>query len=245
MQIAATFKQWRQSLTFRMIVLGVAMVLVGGAIRYSVTSVMLTEGLMDTVGAQQISLANYVAQDINGKIAARQKLLEQLAREIPLALLDQPQALEAWLEERHNLAPLFSLGLVVVPADGKSAIADYPPLGGRRTLDFNERDWFIAARDAGSFAIGKPTVGRAAYQGVVQMAMPVKSSDGRLIAVLMGVTALSMPGFWTILNRTRSGAPGACCCFPRAMKSSSPPQNPTCDSSPRRARVSTASTTWP
>ena len=30
MQIAATLKQWRQSLTFRLIALGVVMVLVGG-----------------------------------------------------------------------------------------------------------------------------------------------------------------------------------------------------------------------
>ena len=213
MQIAATLKQWRQSLTFRLIALGVAMVLVGGVIRYTVTSVMLTEGLMDTVGAQQISLANSVAQDINGKIAARQKLLEQLAREIPLTLLDQPQALEAWLEGRHKLAPLFSLGLVVVPADGKSAIADYPPLGGRRTLDFNERDWFIAARDTDRFAIGKPTIGRAAHQGVVQMAMPVKSSDGKLAAVLMGVTALSMPGFLDNIESHQIGRTGSLLLF--------------------------------
>ena len=128
-------------------------------------------------------------------------------------MLEQPQALEAWLEGRHKLAPLFSLGLVVVPADGKSAIADYPPLGGRRTLDFNERDWFIAARDTDRFAIGKPTIGRAAHQGVVQMAMPVKSSDGKLAAVLMGVTALSMPGFLDNIESHQIGRTGSLLLF--------------------------------
>ena len=213
MQIAATFKRWRYSLTFRMIAFGVAMVLTGGAVRYTVTSVMLTEGLMDTVGAQQTSLANYVAQDIDGKIGARQELLEQLAREIPLALMNQPQALEAWLEERHKLAPLFSLGLVVVPVDGKSAIADYPRLGGRRSLDFNDRDWFIAARDTGRFSIGKPTVGRAAYQGVVNMAVPVKDGNSSVNAVLMGVTALNMPGFLDNIESHKIGRTGSLLLF--------------------------------
>jgi len=213
MQPAATFKRWRYSLTFRVIAFGVVMVLMGGAMRYAATSVVLTEGLLETVGAQQTSLANYVAQDIDGKIGARQKLLEQLAREIPLALLDRPQPLEAWLEERHKLVPLFSLGLVVVAVDGKSAIADYPRLGGRRSLDFNDRDWFIAARDTGHFSIGKPTLGRAAYQGVVQMAVPVKDSNGNVTAVLMGVTALSMPGFLDNIESHTIGRTGSLLLF--------------------------------
>jgi diguanylate cyclase len=213
MQSAATSRPWHHSLTFRMIALGVTMVMLGGLARYTVTSVMLTEGLTDTVGAQQTSLANYVALDINGKIGARQKLLEQLARELPLALLNKPQALEVWLEERHKLAPLFSLGLVVIPLDGKSAIADYPRLGGRRALDFNDRDWFIAARDTGRFSIGKPTLGRASYQGVVNMAVPIRDGKGEVAVVLMGVTALSMPGFLDNIEMQRIGRTGSLLLF--------------------------------
>lgn len=213
MPIAATFRRWRFSLTFRMIAIGVTMVLTGAAVRYAVTSVMLTDGLLETVGAQQTSLANYVAHDIDEKIGARQKLLEQLAREMPVTWMNQAQVLEAWLEERHKLAPLFSLGLVVIPVDGKSAIADYPRLGGRRSLDFNDRDWFIAARDSGRFSIGKPTVGRAAYQGVVNMAVPVKDGHGRVAAVLMGVTALNMPGFLDNIESHKIGNTGSLLLF--------------------------------
>jgi diguanylate cyclase (GGDEF)-like protein len=213
MQLVLTFDRWYQSLTFRLIAFGVVMVLVGGVARYMVTSVMLKEGLVDTVGAQQISLANYVAEDINEKIGARKKLLEQLAQEFPPELMEHPKELEAWLEDRHKLAPLFSLGLVVIPVDGKSAIADYPRLGGRRSLDFNDRDWFIAARHTARFAIGKPGIGRAAYQGVVNMAVPVKDSTGSVTVVLMGVTALSMPGFLDNIESHKIGRTGSLLLF--------------------------------
>jgi diguanylate cyclase (GGDEF)-like protein len=213
MQLATPLKRWRHRLTVHIIVLGVAMVLMGGVARYIVTSVMLTDGLLTTVGAQHLSLANYVAKDIDGKIGTRQKLLEQVAQDLPLALMQQPEPLQAWLEQRHRLAPFFSLGLVVVAADGKSAIADYPVLGGRRALDFNDRDWFIAARDTGRFAIGKPTIGRAAFQGVVHMAVPVKDSNGQVAAVLMGVTALNMPGFLDNIESHKIGSTGSLLLF--------------------------------
>ena len=213
MKLAPNLYEWRHSLTFRLISLGVVMVLMGGLARYTVSSAMLKEGLIDTVGAQQLSLANYVAEDINGKVAARQKLLEQLAHEIPLTLLDRPQSLETWLESRHKLSPLFSLGLVVIPVDGKSATADYPPLGGRRSLDFDDRDWFIAARDGAQFSIGKPEISRVSYQAVVNMAMPVKNSKGKVVAVLMGETALSMPGFIDNIEAHKIGRTGSLLLF--------------------------------
>lgn len=184
-------------------------IIAGSVARYMVATSMLREGIQTTVSAQQMSMAQYVADAIDDKISVRQNLLEKMASELPESLLHQPRALEDWLEQRHNLAPLFSLGLVVIPVDGKGAVADYPPISGRLALDFNDRDWFREARDAGGFAIGKPTVGRAAYQPVLNMAAPIKDTQGKVTAVLMGVTALSLPGFLDTIQTHQIGNTGS------------------------------------
>lgn len=201
--------QKRHSLTFRLILLSILLILVGGAIRYQVGISVVREGVQDLVSAQQLSLANYVAADIEQSLRLRQQLLERLAKEVPLPLLELPQSLETWLAQRHHYAPLFSLGLVVIPEHGLGAIADYPPLGGRTKLDFNDRDWFRASRDTGSFYVGKPGIGRAAHQGVVNMSAPIKNEQGQTVAVLMGVTALGMPGFMDSIEKNRIGKTGS------------------------------------
>lgn len=161
------------SLRFRLILISIVVIVAGGAVRYQMGIAIVSDGVQELVSNQQLSLAQYVASDIDQSLRLRREMLQKLALELPLPLLKQADALEAWLAQRHNYLPLFSLGLVVIPADGKGAIADYPKLGGRRQLDFNDRDWFRASRDTGSFYVGKPGIGRAAFQGVVNMSAPI------------------------------------------------------------------------
>jgi diguanylate cyclase (GGDEF)-like protein len=86
-------------------------------------------------------------------------------------------------------------------------------LQGRRDLDFNDRDWFTAALDTGQWSIGKPTIGRAAQQAVVNMAAPVKDAQGKVMAVIMGVTALNMPGFLDTIESQKISGSGSLLMF--------------------------------
>ncbi len=201
--------KFRHSLRFRLILLSIVVLVVGGIFRYQIGVAVVRDGVQGLVSDQQLSLAQYVAADIDQSLRLRQDMLEKLAIELPLPLLQQPEPLEAWLAQRHNYLPLFSLGLTVIPQSGKGAIADYPPLGGRRELDFNDRDWFRASRDEGRFYVGKPGIGRAAYQGVVNMSVPIKDQRGTIVAVLMGVTALNMPGFLDAIEKNHIGKTGS------------------------------------
>jgi diguanylate cyclase (GGDEF)-like protein len=203
------FLKLRHSLTFRLILMSIVLIIAGGTVRYLLGVAIVRDGIQDLVSAQQLSLAQYVAEDVDQSLRLRQQLLEKLAAELPLPLLQQPQQLEQWLAQHHNYSPLFSLGLVVVPENGVGAIADYPPLDGRTKLDFNDRDWFRASRDTGSFYVGKPGIGRAAHQGVVNMSVPLKSEQGQTVAVLMGVTALNMPGFLDTIEKNKIGKTGS------------------------------------
>jgi diguanylate cyclase (GGDEF)-like protein len=198
-----------KTLMFRIIAASIVVIVLGSLARYHIARDILTRGIQDVVTDQQLSLAQYAADDIDSKIRERQRQLLSLAEQLPTELLNNPQRLEAWLAQRHQAAPLFSLGLVVVPYSGRGAVADFPVLGGRRQLDFSERDWFLGARDKGVFTIGKPTLGRASYQSVITMGAPILDKKGQVVAVLLGVTASSMPGFLDQIQNQRIGKTGS------------------------------------
>ncbi len=197
------------SLTFKLIAIGVFLVAAGSSIRYLMMEKTLKTGIEEVVNAQQLSLARYVAQDIDHKVLARRDALTQLAANLPQALLREPVRMEAWLHAQGAALNLFPAGLLVIGDNGLGAIADYPAVAGRRQLDFNERDWFVAIRDGAPFAIGKPTIGRAVQEAVVQMAVPVRDAQQRTVAVLMGVTPLGAPGFLDLVETGNVGRTGS------------------------------------
>ncbi|MFZ6864154.1 diguanylate cyclase domain-containing protein [Undibacterium sp. Ji67W] len=202
------FLRFTHGLKFRIIVVGLVFIFCGSIIRYNIAANIVRTNMLEVVSDQQLSLATYVAQDINEKVLLRQQLLEKIVNTFPLPFLNRPHQLEAWLQERQDFSPLFSQGLVIIPKDGKGIIADYPHISARAQLDFNERDWFVAARDGADFYIGKPGISRATHRGVVNMSVPVKDDQGHVVAILMGSTELGMPGFLDLLEKIHLGKTG-------------------------------------
>jgi diguanylate cyclase (GGDEF)-like protein len=196
------------SLTFKLIAFGVLLVITGSSVRYLMMEKTLRSGIVEVVNAQQLSLAKYVAQDIDNKVQTRQRALTQLAAGLPLPLLRNPAQMEAWLHVQYTALNLFPGGLVVIGAEGRGAISDYPPVAGRRQLDFNDRDWFATARDGAPFSMGKPTIGRAVKEAVVNMAVPVRDGQQHVVAVIMAVTPLAAPGFLDMVETGNVGRTG-------------------------------------
>ena len=202
------FRRFANSLVVQVVALAILITIIGTAVRFSLLSSTMRDGIEELVSAHLLSEATYVASDIDEKIRARKQLLETMAKQLPPVLLGQPRELERWLAERHALAPHFSLGIAVVPASGKGAIAEFPLLPGRRQLDFSDADWFRAARDNVAFAIGKPTVGRVVKQGLIIMAAPVVDARGRVLAVIHGASTLDTPGFLNLIQNNSIGNTG-------------------------------------
>ena len=196
------------SLTFKLIAVGVVLVIAGGSVRYLLIESMLRTGIEAVVNAQQLSLATYVAQDIDNKVLARRQALTQVAQDMPLLLLRDPADMELWLHAQSAALNLFPAGLVVIGVQGHGAVADYPPMADRRQLDFTDRDWFSGVRDGGDFVIGKPTLGRAVKVAVVNMAVPLHDAGHRLVGVLMGATPLAAPGFLDLVETGKVGNTG-------------------------------------
>ncbi|MDB5854258.1 MAG: hypothetical protein JWR22_2299 [Herminiimonas sp.] len=195
------------SLVTRIIVFGVLMVIFGAVARYAMLSNFLRKDLIAVVSEQELALARSIASDIQYKVNQRQLFLDQLAATLPTALLSNPTLLRDWLEERHRLQPLFTLGLLVANTDGK-VVSDFPPVPGRVGTSLAQAGHFRTALK-GESSIGRALVGPTTLQPLLPMAAPVRDSGGAVRAVLMGATALTGPGFIGRLEQERVGKFGS------------------------------------
>jgi len=191
------------SLLTRILLLGLCLVVAGTAVRYYGLTHFLHKDLSSVVESQQLALANYVARDVDEKIVQRQKLVERLASALPIASLDEPEALRAWLRERYEYQSLFPVGFFVVDVAGV-ALADFPVLPHRVTISYADRDYVQAALQ-GRLFVGSPVMGRATKAPVLPIAAPVKNGWGEVSVVLVGVAALADPGFLNSLLQSRIG----------------------------------------
>lgn len=190
----------------RLILSGMAIILLNALILFGLLDRHLRQDLTELTSSQLLTLTNYVAAQIDRDIVNRRELLGQLAEQLPLPLLNDRAALDAWLAERHAISPLFSEGLMVLDPQG-AVLTDYPPVPGRKALMLRDRDYFQQALQ-GAFAIGCPLFSSVSKVPVLPMAVPLRDADGRVRAVLVGVSGLKSANFIQALYDTRVGATG-------------------------------------
>lgn len=183
------------TIKFRIVALALILVVVGVVVRIAVALPAAQDLLRNLVASQQLSIASYIARDVERSINVRRAYIQQLADALPTALLQQPEALRAWLDERRRMTPLFSHDLLVVRVDDNSVLVGDPGLAGRPRADFADSQWFQAALKAGAPVLGKPRRGGSAAKPIIVMAMPIRDANDRVVAVLAGVAELDAPGF--------------------------------------------------
>lgn len=155
--LLVTCKRVTNSLIFRMAALGGVSVLLGLATYALVVIPLLQKDVAELVANQQLSIASYVAQDIDAKVLARRNLIRSLATDLSPETLTNPARLAAWLKSRQQLYPLFNNGLLVLRPDGKGLLADYPVIAGRSHL--------LTFADAAMYAAKQAGRGRFVFHG--------------------------------------------------------------------------------
>jgi len=190
----------------RLILSGMAIILLNALILFGLLDRHLRQDLTELTSNQLLTLANYVAAQIDRDILNRRDLLRHVAGHLPPALLEDGTALRDRLAEHQAVNPLFSEGLVVLDDTGR-VVANYPSLPGRDTLSLGDSDYFRQAIQ-GEFAIGRPLFSSASKAPVLPMAVPLRDADGQVRAVLVGVSGLKSPNFLQALYETRVGVSG-------------------------------------
>lgn len=190
--------------------MGLLLGVLGTVASYVQLTRFLREDLTQVVSAQQMALAEYVASDVDDYLRDRQGFLQRLADTVPRALLAQPERLGAWLAERRDLNPSFSVGLAVADLDGRvlAALGAGSPAPSSRTGEsFAALADFQAAR-GGASVIGRPRLDGVSGQAVLTMAMPVRDGGGEVVAVLLGTPQIAKDGFLARLSASRIGNSG-------------------------------------
>jgi|GEM_PF-2230752 len=168
---------------------------------------MLREDMAAQAGLQQFSTASFVAAAIDGEMGTRWKALNVIAEHTDPALLEDAEALQAWLEARPILQTLFNGGTYVARSDG-TAIVDIPLSAGRRGVNYMDRDYMVAALREGRASIGRPILGRMLKSPVFVMAVPLRGAQGKVVGALTGVTDLGKPNFLDKVTEGRYGRTG-------------------------------------
>ncbi len=194
------------SLTTRLILLGILLLFVGALSRIVFLSGYLRDDLTQLTAAQLTTIANYAAQDVDRDIVARRDFLKHLAAQLPTALLAEPAELRRWLRDRQETNPLFSRGLAALNSDGR-VIADFPEIPGRAGSSGADRDYFREAR-LGRFFVGRPAPGRIVPLPILPMAAPLRDETGAIRGVLVGISELQSDNFLAALYTTRIGETG-------------------------------------
>jgi diguanylate cyclase len=197
-----------QTIKFRLLLLGAVLIIATTVLRMVVALPFVQEQLSNLAAAQQLSVASYIARDIDQSIAARRALIGRLAGTLPPSLLQQPQELDAWIDERQRLNPLFNNGLLVIRADGKGTLAGHSPAMEQGKSNFSDDAWFRTALAATTPVISTPQRG-AAGAPIIIMATPLHDAQQRIVAVLAGVAKLDAPGFLNGLQKSQLGATGS------------------------------------
>ncbi|MFA7267757.1 MAG: GGDEF domain-containing protein [Sterolibacterium sp.] len=203
--------RWRRfadSLLFRMILFGLFLVVVGSTARILVLKEFVREHVEALAAADQMSIASYIARDIDLKISVRQGMLERLARELPRNLLGRPRDLQTWLADRQKFDHPFSNGLLVIPPDGASLIAEYPEVPGRKQLRFDDQDWFKDIGNRAGPVIVKSLRSRITGHPLLTMAAHVIDDNGKQLAVLVGITELLAADLLGPIQDSRFGESG-------------------------------------
>jgi PAS domain S-box-containing protein len=158
------------------------------------------------LGEQQFATATYAAAEVSGQLRDRIEALEQVASVIPVRLLDDAVALQAFLDELIVLRTRFNDGAMAYRKDG-TAIAVSPLSAERLGVNYMDRDYVIGAI-GGTTTIGRPVIGRTVRAPLFLIAVPIRDREGKVVGALSGVTNLSLPNFLDKIAENRYGKTG-------------------------------------
>jgi len=162
--------------------------------------------LQDLLAAQQLSNVGYVAADIEANLHIRFDALNSLVERMPPGLLADPAGLQSYLGERRAAYVLFDGGLFAVSADGARRLAGFALSAPADVDDYRNVSPFRDVIATGKAAVGAPLRRAADGPAAIILAVPIKGANGRLVAIMAGVTLIGSQHF---LDQVTSHRPGS------------------------------------
>jgi diguanylate cyclase (GGDEF)-like protein/PAS domain S-box-containing protein len=184
----------RHSIKTRVTLFTLGIIVIGTWILSLSISKQLHDDMQKQLADQQSSIAAILATQVDEELRERLSVLEKVGEKIaPISLIDH-KYLQATLEEQLVIQRLFNAGAFVVDADGV-AVASIPSSINRAGVSYMERDYIVAALKVGEATITRPVIGKVLGIPLFNIVVPVRDSQGTVVAALVGVTDLGKPNF--------------------------------------------------
>lgn len=168
---------------------------------------MLRQDMTRLLGEQQYSVVSMVASQIQDELSRRTQALEVIAADITPELLEHPEKLQRFLENRTVLQSFFNAGTRVTNTKA-DVLASVPLTPERMGANYADRDYMISALSEGRTGIGRPVIGRVLKKPVVSIATPIRDKNKRIIGALAGSLALSENDFFDRIVHSTFGKSG-------------------------------------
>ena len=168
---------------------------------------MLHENMQRQLGEQQFSSVSMVAAELTHDVDDRLRAMQTIAAMITPASMRNVAALQRLLEDRVVFQQMFNGGTFVIGIDG-TAIAEFPLSAQRIGVNYLERDFISAVFQEGKPTISRPVMGKKLMAPIIGITVPIRDSQGKVIAGLAGVTNLGLPNFLHKITEGRYGKSG-------------------------------------
>lgn len=213
----------RWSLKSRVVASTVVVVLLLAVLLLLVARHYVFANLKDSLQAQQDAQVKLVAEQLDDKFQVRAVILSRLAEQLAPLLDRGPEELKRVAEQAVPIPELFDWVFLARP-DGKRAF-DTRPID--QNPDVSDRGYFRDILRGASVVISEPVITKVTGAPGIAMAVPVRSADGRVRAVLVGSLDFQRENFLLALSRSRIGITGTYCLvssgqFPRYIVHTDP-----------------------
>ena len=198
---------WWRSLRTRLTLIALSIFLVSIWSLALLASRVLRDNIQLVLGEQQFATVSLLANEVDHELSDRLRALQRVAVGVSPALLAEPSALQALLEQRILLQDLFTGGVFATRNDG-IAIAELPLAGGRLGSNELQRDPISRVLKSGEAAIGLPIASVKPGAPVVAMAVPIRAPQGQVTGALAGVINLGKSDFLDRVTQGRYGTTG-------------------------------------
>ncbi len=164
--------------------------------------------LTNVMIAEQNTLVERIADNVDQKLRALQRILSLSAREIGEGDVASSEAAQRYLDSNTGLYAATDRSVFLMSPQG-TLLAERPFRTGRRGEDFSWRTYFKDTVRTREPVISEPFLSSAGDANMVLvMTMPVYAKDGRLVAVLAGSLDLTHPAILGNVARTVIGETG-------------------------------------
>ena len=156
----------------------------------------------ELIMTQQFGTLTSVAEGLDDKLISSHNALIGVAGVLPQGILIDPDAAQAWLNNRTGIRSIFNSGLFIFTPEGR-LLVENPRLPGRRGKDFSFREYYLQTVQTGKPIISNPYPSSKHGRPTIMMTAPLFDTDKRLAGVLGGAIDL-MTQDSTFFNLTKA-----------------------------------------